>query len=64
MFQDDNSAGAELKKCLSNLRHVDRDELITFLQDTLDVLLLLLIKAPDKNNLDNAVFEAFVSHTL
>lgn len=52
----------ELKLCLSQLRVVPREELVIFLQDTLDVLLHLLIKAPDKNRLDEAVFEALVSY--
>jgi len=54
------SPAAELRKCLLELKRIDWVEMIIFLQDTLDVLLLLLIKAPDSNNLDYAVFEAFV----
>uniref|UniRef100_A0A6A7FSL4 Dedicator of cytokinesis protein 1 isoform X2 n=2 Tax=Hirondellea gigas TaxID=1518452 RepID=A0A6A7FSL4_9CRUS len=56
----EGSLAEELVECLSQLRVVPREELVTFLQDTLDVLLHLLIKAPDTNNLDNAVFEALV----
>ena len=54
------SVTLKLVSCLRQLRHVPREELVTFLQDTLDVLLMLLVKAPQKDQLDNHVFEALV----
>ncbi|XP_063609034.1 dedicator of cytokinesis protein 1-like isoform X2 [Penaeus indicus] len=49
-----------LRHCLEGLRRVPSEELMVFLQDTLDVLLEILMNSSTDDDSDNKVFEALV----
>ncbi|XP_045614067.1 dedicator of cytokinesis protein 1 isoform X2 [Procambarus clarkii] len=49
-----------LESCLQGLRHVPPEELMVFLQDTLDVLLEILMNNSTDDDSDNKVFEALI----
>ncbi|XP_045138104.1 dedicator of cytokinesis protein 1-like [Portunus trituberculatus] len=55
-----SQGGAELEACLQGLVRVPADELMVFLQDTLDVLLEILMNNSTGDYSDNKVFEALV----
>lgn len=50
-----------LRHCLEGLRRVPSEELMVFLQDTLDVLLEILMNSSTDDDSDNKVFEALAS---
>ncbi|CAM1325956.1 DOCK2 (predicted), partial [Pycnogonum litorale] len=49
-----------LKLTLLSLMKVDGEEIVKFLQDTLDALFNILMQNPDKDLYDNLVFEALI----
>ncbi|XP_071513992.1 dedicator of cytokinesis protein 2 isoform X2 [Panulirus ornatus] len=49
-----------LESCLQGLRRVPSEELMVFLQDTLDVLLEILMNNSTDDDSDNKVFEALI----
>lgn len=53
--------GGGLEECLQGLRRVPADELMVFLQDTLDVLLEIMMNNSENEDSDNKTFEALVS---
>lgn len=46
---------------LKNLTKVDGEEIVKFLQDTLDALFSILMQNSDSDIYDNSVFDALVS---
>lgn len=56
------SSKTDLRRHLTDLRHVPPEEVIIFLQDTLDVLFEILMNVAKDTEGNNLVFEALVSH--